>query len=257
MHAGLEGRQPHEHPDDDVGPDRPDPQPPHPDHQEQQPERDRERDAGRGRRCRRRRSPGSRRCRRRSRASAGTAGRATGSGGRADRARRPRTRCRSPSGSPSPELPAPPPTTSDVDRRPARPCRRCAATIGSAAVFGSRRSPWTSSYLISSPTTKKKITIRASLTQCCSDSSSRQRPDVEREGGVPEVVVRRRPTASSPRPARPRRPPAAPRSPRPRPGGTRAPAGPPAGPACGRSRSRPGRAARRVSLLREGRGCQS
>ncbi len=46
-----------------------------------------------------------------------------------------------------------------------------AAMIGSAAVFGSRRSPLTSSYLISRPTTKKKITINASLTQCCSDSS--------------------------------------------------------------------------------------
>ena len=46
-----------------------------------------------------------------------------------------------------------------------------AATIGSAAVLGSRRSPLTSSYLISRPTTKKKITISASLTQCWSDSS--------------------------------------------------------------------------------------
>ena len=46
-----------------------------------------------------------------------------------------------------------------------------AATIGRAAVRGSRRSPLTSSYLISRPTTKKKITIRASLTQCWSDSS--------------------------------------------------------------------------------------
>ena len=48
--------------------------------------------------------------------------------------------------------------------------------IGRAAVFGSRRSPLTSSYLISSPTTKKKITISASLTQCCSDSSIRRSP---------------------------------------------------------------------------------
>ena len=51
-----------------------------------------------------------------------------------------------------------------------------AAMIGRAAVFGSRRSPLTSSYLISSPTTKKKITISASLTQCCSDSSIRKLP---------------------------------------------------------------------------------
>ncbi len=51
-----------------------------------------------------------------------------------------------------------------------------AATIGSAAVFGSRRSPWTSSYLISRPTTKKKITIRASFTQCCSVSSRWRTP---------------------------------------------------------------------------------
>jgi hypothetical protein len=40
-----------------------------------------------------------------------------------------------------------------------------AATIGSAAVRGSRSSPDTSSYLISRPTTKKKIAIRPSLTQ--------------------------------------------------------------------------------------------
>ncbi len=51
-----------------------------------------------------------------------------------------------------------------------------AATIGSAAVFGSRRSPVTSSYLISRPTTKKKITIRASLTQCWRVSSIRKLP---------------------------------------------------------------------------------
>jgi hypothetical protein len=51
-----------------------------------------------------------------------------------------------------------------------------AATMGRAAVMGSRRSPETISYLISSPTTKKKITIRASLTQCCRVSSRRKLP---------------------------------------------------------------------------------
>ena len=92
----------------------------------------------------------------------------------AEHARR-RRRCRSPSGCPSRRRPRHRPRSAAY--RPAGTSMPPnAATIGSAAVFGSRRSPLTSSYLISSPTTKKKITISASFTQCCSDSSSRKLP---------------------------------------------------------------------------------
>ena len=44
-----------------------------------------------------------------------------------------------------------------------------AAAIGMAALRGEASSPTSSSRLISSPTTKKKITIRPSLTQCASE----------------------------------------------------------------------------------------
>ena len=83
--------------------------------------------------------------------------------------------------------------------RPGTSIPPIAATIGSAAVRGSRRSPATSSYLISSPTTKKKITISASLTQCWRDSSIRSAARGRgRSVRVPERVVRRRPRAVGP-----------------------------------------------------------
>ena len=120
-----------------------------------------------------------------------------------------------------------------------------AATIGSAAVFGSRRSPLTSSYLISSPTTKKKITIRASLTQCCSVSSSRSCRGRCRSTVCQNASYDDAPRASWPRPARRRPRRAAAPSPPPRRAGTRGPGGRPGGPAACCSRGRTGRAARR------------
>ena len=75
-----------------------------------------------------------------------------------------------------------------------------AATTGSAARRGSRRSPATNSRLSSRPATKKKIASSPSAAQVprvrsrCSDA----RPDRE----VAQVVVGVRPAACSPRPAR-------------------------------------------------------
>ena len=54
----------------------------------------------------------------------------------------------------------------------ARPCRRARPRPAARPAGGRGRSPSTSSRLISRPTTKKKIAIRPSLTQCCRSSIS-------------------------------------------------------------------------------------
>ena len=51
-----------------------------------------------------------------------------------------------------------------------------AAAIGAHTLRPPASSPATTSRLISSPTTKKKITIRLSLTQCCSPVSRWKKP---------------------------------------------------------------------------------
>ena len=74
-------------------------------------------------------------------------------------------------GMPQPELPGPPALM--ITKIPAGTTMPpSAATIGSAAWRRSRSSPCTASRLISSPMTKKKITIKPSLIQPSSDSRS-------------------------------------------------------------------------------------
>ena len=79
-------------------------------------------------------------------------------------------------GIPQPSTPSPP--RLNTTYRPAGtiiPPR--AAIAGIAARLGSASSPSTNSRLISSPTTKKKIAIRPSFTQCSNDSSRWKSPN--------------------------------------------------------------------------------
>ena len=65
-----------------------------------------------------------------------------------------------------------------------------AAMTGSATARGSRSSPWTSSRLISTPTSRKNTVIRASLTQACSDRWSRcSSPPSSTRRGVCHISV--------------------------------------------------------------------
>ena len=77
-------------------------------------------------------------------------------------------------------------------RRPAPPCRRSPRWRATRHGSSSRSSPVTSSRLISSPTTKKKIVISASFTQCTSVSVIARSPDPMVSGASPPARVARR-----------------------------------------------------------------
>ena len=95
-------------------------------------------------------------------------------------------------------------------RRPTMP--PTAATIGSAARRGSRRSPATNSRLSSRPTTKKKIASSPSAAQA-PRRRSRCRPGRRCRPGGRAARHRTPATASWPRPARSRSPPSSRRPP--------------------------------------------
>ena len=112
---------------------------------------------------------------------------------RAAPARRRRTRCRWPGGRPTRGASGPPPTTPrNEHRRQTTP--PTAASAGSAAARRSRSSPTTSSRLISRPTTKKKIAISPSLTQCrrSSVTDTGPEPTVKRNCHGESLVTGRR-----------------------------------------------------------------
>ncbi len=69
-----------------------------------------------------------------------------------------------------PSSPLPLPTLMATNRSAGTTIPPTAATAGRAARLRSRSSPVTSSRLISSPTTKKKMVMSASFTQCTNDS---------------------------------------------------------------------------------------